>query len=182
MSGKFQKLSAMACVVAVLTLIGCGKGMQNQGTKETSSAAVEASVQIPTTEGTNTSLDQYKGKVVLVNFWATWCAPCRIEIPWLIEFNEKYGPKGLVILGVAMDDEGNQVVQPYVRDRRFDVNGHPEAMNYPILLGNSKIAEKFGGILGMPTSMLYSREGKKVKTIVGLIDHDDLSKTLDSQL
>jgi thiol-disulfide isomerase/thioredoxin len=181
-SSKFQKLSAMACVVAVLTLIGCGKGMQNQGTKETSSTAAEASVQIPTMEGTNTSLDQYKGKVVLVNFWATWCAPCRIEIPWLIEFNEKYGPKGLVILGVAMDDEGNQVVQPYVRDRRFDVNGHPEAMNYPILLGNSKIAEKFGGILGMPTSMLYSREGKKVKTIVGLIDHDDLSKTLDSQL
>ena len=182
MSSKFQRLSAMACVVAVLTLIGCGKGMQNQGTKETSSTAAEASVQIPTMEGTNTSLDQYKGKVVLVNFWATWCAPCRIEIPWLIEFNEKYGPKGLVILGVAMDDEGNQVVQPYVRDRRFDVNGHPEAMNYPILLGNSKIAEKFGGILGMPTSMLYSREGKKVKTIVGLIDHDDLSKTLDSQL
>lgn len=182
MSSKFQKLSAMACVVAVLTLIGCGKGMQNQGTKETGSAAAEGSVQIPTMEGTNTSLDQYKGKVVLVNFWATWCAPCRIEIPWLIEFNEKYGPKGLVILGVAMDDEGNQVVQPYVRDRRFDVNGHPEAMNYPILLGNSKIAEKFGGILGMPTSMLYSREGKKVKTIVGLIDHDDLSKTLDSQL
>ena len=182
MSGKFQKLSAMACVVAVLTLIGCGKGMQNQGSKETSSTAAEASVQIPTMEGTNTSLDQYKGKVVLVNFWATWCAPCRIEIPWLIEFNEKYGPKGLVILGVAMDDEGNQVVQPYVRDRRFDVNGHPEAMNYPILLGNSKIAEKFGGILGMPTSMLYSREGKKVKTIVGLIDHDDLSKALDSQL
>jgi thiol-disulfide isomerase/thioredoxin len=180
--GKFQKLSAMACVVAVLTLIGCGKGMQNQGTKETSSAAAEASVQIPTMEGTNTSLDHYKGKVVLVNFWATWCAPCRIEIPWLIEFSEKYGPKGLVILGVAMDDEGNQVVQPYVRDRRFDVNGHPEAMNYPILLGNSKIAEKFGGILGMPTSMVYSREGKKVKTIVGLIDHDDLSKTLDSQL
>jgi thiol-disulfide isomerase/thioredoxin len=172
----------MACVVAVLTLIGCGKGMQNQGTKETSSAAAEGSVQIPTMEGTNTSLDHYKGKVVLVNFWATWCAPCRIEIPWLIEFNEKYGPKGLVILGVAMDDEGNQVVQPYVRDRRFDVNGHPEAMNYPILLGNSKIAEKFGGILGMPTSMLYSREGKKVKTIVGLIDHDDLSKTLDSRL
>jgi len=181
-SSKFQKLLAMACVVVVLTLIGCGKGMQNQGTKETSSAAAEASVQIPTMEGTNTSLDQYKGKVVLVNFWATWCAPCRIEIPWLIEFIEKYGPKGLVILGVAMDDEGNQVVQPYVRDRRFDVNGHPEAMNYPILLGNSKIAEKFGGILGMPTSMLYSREGKKVKTIVGLIDHDDLSKTLDSQL
>jgi thiol-disulfide isomerase/thioredoxin len=172
----------MACVVAVLTLIGCGKGVQNQGTTETSTAAPEASVQIPTMEGTNSSLDQYKGKVVLVNFWATWCAPCRTEIPWLIEFNEKYGPKGFVILGIAMDDEGNKVVQPYVRNTRFDVNGHPEAMNYQILLGNSKIAEKFGGILGMPTSMLYSRDGKKIKTIVGLIDHDDLSKALEGQL
>jgi len=181
-SSKFQKLSATACVVAVLTLIGCGKGMQNQGTKETSSAAPETSLQIPTMEGTSASIEQYKGKVVLVNFWATWCAPCRTEIPWLIEFNEKYGPKGLVILGIAMDDEGNKVVQPYVRDRRFDVNGHPEAMNYQILLGNSKIAEKFGGILGMPTSMLYSRDGRKIKTIVGLIDHDDLSKTLDGKL
>lgn len=182
MFSKFKRLSAIAYVLAVLALTACGKGMPNQGAKETRSAAPEASVQIPTMEGTNTSLDQYKGKVVLVNFWATWCAPCRIEIPWLIEFNEKYGPKGLVILGVAMDDEGNQVVQPYVKDRRFDVNGHPEAMNYQILLGNSKIAEKFGGILGMPTSMLYSREGKKVKTIVGLIDHDELSKALEGQL
>src|SRR5580692_3422767 len=118
----------MACVVAVLTLIGCGKGMQNQGSKETSSTAAEASVQIPTMEGTNTSLDQYKGKVVLVNFWATWCAPCRIEIPWLIEFNEKYGPKGLVILGVAMDDEGNQVVQPWVKTHQFDVEASLEPL------------------------------------------------------
>ena len=133
MSSKFQKLSAMACVVAVLALIGCGKGMQNQGTKETSSTAAEASVQIPTMEGTNTSLDQYKGKVVLVNFWATWCAPCRIEIPWLTEFNEKYGPRGLVILGNAMDYEGNKVVQPYVQNQHFDVNGHSETKNYQIL-------------------------------------------------
>ena len=182
MSSKFQKLSAMACVMAMLTLIGCGQGMQKQDTKETGSVAPETSLQIPTMEGTSASIEQYKGKVVLVNFWATWCAPCRTEIPWLIEFNEKYGPKGLVILGIAMDDEGNKVVQPYVQNTRFDVNGHPETMNYQILLGNSKIAEKFGGILGMPTSMLYSRDGKKIKTIVGMIDHDDLSKALEGQL
>ena len=161
-------------------------GTQRQGTKQSggvaSAAAPEISLQIPTLEGATVTVDQYKGKVVLVNFWATWCAPCRTEIPWLIEFNQKYGPKGLVILGVAMDDEGNKVVQPCVQSQRFDVNGHPEAMNYQILLGNTKIADKFGGILGMPTSMLYSRDGKKIKTIVGLIDHDDLSKTLDSQL
>jgi thiol-disulfide isomerase/thioredoxin len=147
-----------------------------------SAAAPEASLEIPSLDGANVSIEQYKGKVVLVNFWATWCAPCRTEIPWLIEFDQKYGPKGLVILGIAMDDDGTKVVQPWVQSQRFDVNGNSEAMNYPILLGNTKIAEKFGGILGMPTSMLYSRDGKKIKTIVGLIDHDDLSKTLDSQL
>ena len=182
MDSKFVNLATIAGVVGLLVVAGCGRGTQRQTAKESKRVAPEASLQISTFEGASVSIDQYKGKVVLVNFWATWCAPCRIEIPWLIEFNQKYGRKGLVILGVAMDDEGNKVVQPYVENQRFDVDGHPEAMNYQILLGNTKIAEKFGGILGMPTSMLYSRDGKKIKTIVGLIDHDDLSKTLDSQL
>jgi thiol-disulfide isomerase/thioredoxin len=182
MGSKLVNLAAIAGVAALLSLVGCGRGTQRRTLKESERAAPETSLQIPTLEGASVSIDTYRGKVVLVNFWATWCAPCRIEIPWLIEFNQKYGPKGLVILGVAMDDEGKKVVQPYVESQRFDVNGHSAAMNYQILLGNTKIAEKFGGILGMPTSMLYSRDGKKIKTIVGLIDHDDLSKTLDSQL
>jgi thiol-disulfide isomerase/thioredoxin len=128
------------------------------------------------------TLDQYKGKVVLVNFWATWCQPCKIEIPWLIEFNQKYGPRGLVILGVAMDDEGKKAVEPFVQKQQFTVNGQPAHMDYTILLGSDKIADKFGGLIGLPTSMLYSRDGKKVKTIVGLINYDDLAKALESQL
>lgn len=86
-------------------------------------APPEASVAIPTLDGSTVSLDQYKGKVVLVNFWATWCEPCKAEIPWLIEFNHKYGPKGLVILGIAMDDEGKKVVEPWVKTKRFNVSG-----------------------------------------------------------
>lgn len=179
-------LSLFIVFALALASTGCGAGTQRQAAKESEGAAnvgvTETSLQIPTLDGVNTSIDQYKGKMVLVNFWATWCAPCRTEIPWLIEFNQKYGAKGFVILGVAMDDEGTHIVQPWVQGHRFDVNGKAEAMNYAILLGNSKIAEKFGGILGMPTSMLYSREGKKIKTIVGLIDYDDLSKILDNQL
>src|ERR1700741_261268 len=183
-NNRRSTLALIAVPVRLLAAAGCGPGAQRQSAKQSDGAggAAETHLQIPTLDGAAASVDQYRGKVVLVNFWATWCAPCRTEIPWLIEFNQKYGPKGLVILGVAMDDEGNKVVQPYVQSQRFDVNGHPEAMSYQILLGNTKIAEKFGGILGMPTSMLYSRDGKKIKTIVGLIDHDDLSKTLDSQL
>jgi thiol-disulfide isomerase/thioredoxin len=186
MANRVSRLASIAAIVVPLALAGCGLGTQRESLKESggtaNAAAPEINVQIPTLDGASASIDQYKGKVVLVNFWATWCAPCRTEIPWLIEFNQKYGPKGLVILGVAMDDEGAKVVQPWVHGQRFDVNGHSQTMDYQILAGNIKIADKFGGILGMPTSMLYSREGKRIKTIVGLIDHDDLSKTLDSQL
>ena len=186
MTNSVSRLISIAAIAVALTLAGCGSGTQRQDAKKSggmaNAAAPEINAQIPTLDGASASIDQYKGKVVLVNFWATWCAPCRTEIPWLIEFNQKYGPKGLVILGVAMDDEGAKVVQPWVQSQRFDVNGDSQTMDYQILAGNTKIADKFGGILGMPTSMLYSRDGKRIKTIVGLIDHDDLSKTLDTQL
>ncbi len=122
------------------------------------------------------TLQQYKGEVVLVNFWATWCEPCKVEIPWMIEFQQKYSPRGFTILGVSMDEDGKKAIQPFLDKERFDVSGQQEAMGYPILLGSDAIAEKFGGVLGLPTSMLFNRDGKKVKTIVGLVNHDDLSK------
>jgi thiol-disulfide isomerase/thioredoxin len=128
------------------------------------------------------TLAQYKGKVVLVNFWATWCGPCKVEIPWMIEFQQKYGPRGFTILGVSMDEEGKKAVQPFLDKERFDVNGKQEAMNYPILFGNDSIGAKFGGIVGLPTSMLFNRDGKKVRTIVGLVNHDDISKVIEGML
>jgi thiol-disulfide isomerase/thioredoxin len=128
------------------------------------------------------TLQQYKGQVVLVNFWATWCAPCKQEIPWMIEFQEKYGPRGFTILGVSMDEDGKKAINPFLDKERFDVNGKQEAMSYPILLGSDAVAEKFGGILGLPTSMLFTRDGKKVRTIVGLVNHDDISKAIEALL
>lgn len=98
--------------------------------------APETSLEIPTLEGATTSVSQYKGKVVLVNFWATWCAPCRVEIPWLIEFDKKYGPQGLVILGMAMDDEGKKVVEPWVKAQKFDVVASLEPLVHPVTSGN----------------------------------------------
>ena len=68
-------------------------------------------------------LADYKGKVVFVNFWATWCDPCRVEIPWLIAMQNKYGPKGFTVLGIAMDDEGKSAVAPFLEKERFDVDG-----------------------------------------------------------
>ncbi len=114
-------------IVGIMSRDDISKALESQldsGPSATSTAsAPEGSVAIPALDGSTVTLDQYKGKVVLVNFWATWCEPCKAEIPWLIEFNHKYGPKGLVILGIAMDDEGKKVVEPWVKSKRFEVNG-----------------------------------------------------------
>jgi thiol-disulfide isomerase/thioredoxin len=182
MRQKFLFAAFITCLAVAVSLVGCKTKTTANGQQNGGAAGPEFRLTIPGLDGTTTTLDQYKGKVVLVNFWATWCEPCKVEIPWLIEFNHKYGPKGLVILGVAMDDEGKKVVEPWVKGKRFDVDGHQESMDYSILLGSDKIADGFGGILGLPTSMLYSRDGKKIRTIVGLISHDEIVKTLDSQL
>jgi cytochrome c biogenesis protein CcmG/thiol:disulfide interchange protein DsbE len=157
-------------------------GNKPAGKAEASVPATIPALVMKDLDGHDVTLDQFKGKVVLVNFWATWCQPCRVEIPWMIEFEKKYGPRGFTVLGVAMDDEGKKVVGPFVKNERFDVNGQPTAMNYPIVLGNDDISDKFGGIIGLPTSILISRDGKKVKTIIGLVNHDQIVKVIESQL
>jgi thiol-disulfide isomerase/thioredoxin len=133
-------------------------------------------------DGKDLSLTQYKGKVVLVNFWATWCEPCQVEIPWLIEMQQKYAAKGFTVLGIAMDEEGASVVTPWVQKERFDVNGSKSQMNYPIVIGNDTAADKFGGLLGYPTSVLVTRDGKIVKRITGIISYEEISKSIESQL
>jgi len=156
----------------------------NQSTKTVGLAGVSPveAVTIKDLQDHDVTLGDYKGKVVLVNFWATWCEPCQIEIPWMMEFQKKYGPRGFTILGVSMDEDGKSAVPPFLEKSRFDLDGQKQPMNYPILLGNDAIAAKFGGILGLPTSMLFSRDGQKIKTITGLVDHDDLAKTIEGQL
>jgi cytochrome c biogenesis protein CcmG/thiol:disulfide interchange protein DsbE len=133
-------------------------------------------------DGKDLSLAQYKGKVVLVNFWATWCEPCQVEIPWLIEMQQKYAARGFTVLGIAMDEEGASVVTPWVQKERFDVNGSKSQMNYPIVIGDDAAANKFGGLLGYPTSVLISRDGKVVKRITGIISYDEISRSIESLL
>lgn len=133
-------------------------------------------------DGADVTLAQYKGTVVLVNFWATWCDPCYIEIPWLIEMQQKYAARGFTILGVSMDEEGKTAVVPFLAKERFNVNGQKLPMNYPILIGNDDVADKFGGLLGYPTSFLISKDGKIVKKVQGLVSYDELTKEIEAQL
>ncbi|HVB55566.1 MAG TPA: TlpA disulfide reductase family protein [Candidatus Acidoferrales bacterium] len=175
----------LACLLALLFWADKKfPAARNQETKTAESVGASSmeSIPIKDLQDHDVTLTDYKGKVVLVNFWATWCEPCQIEIPWMMEFQTKYGPRGFTILGVSMDEEGKKAVAPFLEKSRFDLDGQKQAMNYPILLGNDAIAAKFGGILGLPTSMLISRDGRKIKTITGLVDHDDLAKAIEGLL
>jgi thiol-disulfide isomerase/thioredoxin len=133
-------------------------------------------------DGADVTLAQYKGTVVLVNFWATWCDPCYVEIPWLIEMQQKYAAKGFTILGVSMDEEGKTAVVPFLAKERFNVNGQKLPMNYPIVIGSDDVADKFGGLLGYPTSFLISKDGKIVKKVQGLVSYEELTKAIEAQL
>jgi cytochrome c-type biogenesis protein len=133
-------------------------------------------------QGHGVSLASLRGKVVLVNFWATWCEPCRVEIPWMIDFQHKYGGRGFTMLGVAIDDDGKKVVDPFVQKTQFDVDGHSQTMDYPIVLGNDDVTAKFGGLIGVPTSVLISRDGKVIKRYIGLVNQQDLDKEIQSHL
>jgi thiol-disulfide isomerase/thioredoxin len=178
-------------VATVLALIGltyyADKATRVQDTGKTtfvSDAAgkPEPDLSLKDLDGKNVSLADYKGKVVFLNFWATWCDPCRVEIPWLIDMQAKYASRGFTVVGVAMDDEGKSVVAPFIAKERFDVNGQQLPMGYPILLGTDEATDKFGGILGYPTSFLISRDGKVVAKFQGLKSSDELIKAIESQL
>jgi len=120
-------------------------------------------------DGKTVNLSDYKGKVVLINFWATWCGPCKIEIPWFIDFETRYKSKGFAVLGIAMDDEGWEVVKPYLAKNKI---------NYRILGGNEKLAESWGGVESLPTTFIVAKDGSIYKQHVGLVSKDDYEKDI----
>jgi thiol-disulfide isomerase/thioredoxin len=178
-------------ILTVVVLIGItiyadkATRVSGAGAKRTDSNVAgkpEPELKLMDLSGKEVALADYKGKVVFVNFWATWCDPCRVEIPWLIAMQNKYGPRGFTVLGIAMDEEGKTAVAPFLDKERFDVDGQKLPMNYPILLGTDEASDKFGGILGYPSSFLISRDGKIITKFEGLKSEDELAKAIESLL
>jgi thiol-disulfide isomerase/thioredoxin len=191
--GGFMKTAII--VIAILAAIVIAAHYADKATRlpKTAAASItkteakdeskpEPDLTLKDLNGKDVSLESLKGRVVLVNFWATWCEPCKIEIPELIELQQEYGPKGFTVLGIAMDDEGRSAVAPFVQKEKFDTDAGKSTMNYPIVIGNDAAGDKFGGLLGYPTSILLSRDGKQVKHITGIITRDDIVKSIEAQL
>ena len=121
------------------------------------------------------TLSSYRGKVVLLDFWATWCYPCREEIPHFVEFQKKYADRGLQVIGVSMDDSPEPVPTFYQQYH----------MNYPVVMGNPKIGESYGGLLGLPITFLLDRQGRITAKHIGAADaavfEREIQRLLNSQ-
>ncbi len=127
-------------------------------------------------DGKEVSLSSLKGKAVMVNFWATWCEPCKIEMPWLVDLQEKYRKDGFEILGVAMDDSSQKEISDFARKMK---------VNYTVVIGSEKVADLYGGLDGLPTNFFLDRNGKVIDSFKGLRSEsvivDDIKKALASE-
>ena len=120
-------------------------------------------------------LSSLRGKVILLDFWATWCGPCKIEIPWFIEFRDKYAAKGLEVVGVVTEDPDLKKVKPFISTWK---------MNYTILNGNDRddVDDAFGPMFGLPVTVVISRDGKICGKHVGLTGKDRFEAEIKSLL
>jgi thiol-disulfide isomerase/thioredoxin len=115
----------------------------------------------------------FRGKVVILDFWATWCAPCRVEIPHFVELQKQYGDKGLTVIGVSLDEQGPQIVKKFAK--QFGVN-------YAIVIGNQKVVEAYGGIAAVPITFVIDRQGRIVSRHIGYDDKAAFEEEIQSLL
>jgi peroxiredoxin len=172
---KFQRAAVAATLALVLG--GCSKrspaDVEVKSDKERKPAPAFS---LTDERGTAVTLADYRGKVVLLNFWATWCGPCQIEIPWFIEFEQKYKDRDFAVLGVSFDDDGWKSVRPYIAAHKI---------NYRIMIGTEKMSQLYGGVDSLPTTFIVDRQGRIAAQHVGLVDKSDyqneILKLLDDQ-
>ncbi|HEY6339001.1 MAG TPA: TlpA disulfide reductase family protein [Candidatus Sulfotelmatobacter sp.] len=170
----------LALVVAVLVVAGMlyfGLLMARRpgGHARLTTATVAPDFTLESLDGKSMSLSDLRGKAVLLNFWATWCTPCKIEMPWFVELQKQYGSAGLQIVGVAMDDASKEDIAKFAKDM---------GVNYPILIGKEAVGDEYGGVPGLPETFFIGRDGKIVDKIMGLKGkgeiEDDIKKALDT--
>jgi peroxiredoxin len=168
---KRNVLASVMVVVVTLGMIAFGKYLDRS--RHHSSAKLAGDVHgtpapdfdLATVDGRKVKLSELRGKAVLLNFWATWCPPCKVEMPWFVELQNQYGKDGLVVLGVAMDDSAPAKIAEFT---------HEMGVNYPVLLGTDQVSDDYGNVQYLPTTFYIDRNGMIVDKMAGLLSRKDI--------
>ena len=167
-SSNFWNAKRGWALVAMLALAtGCQSNLEHvkaRSIKPVKDRAAAPDFALKDAHGRTVKLSDYKGKVVLLNFWATNCGPCKIEIPWFVEFEKEFKDQGFAVLGISVDEDGWDAVKPYIERRQI---------NYRIAVADEPTANAYGGIEAIPTTFIIDREGRTASVHVGLISKDD---------
>jgi peroxiredoxin len=126
-----------------------------------------------TLDGKTMKLSDLHGKAVLLNFWATWCEPCKVEMPWFVDLQNKYGAQGLQVLGVAMDDASPSQISSFAQKL---------GVNYPVLIGKEEVGAQYGGIEYLPSTFYISRDGKILDHVFGLVSKSEIETNIQKAL
>ena len=150
---------------------------RNWSSESDSPGSTGATRTLQSLEGKPVRLSDFRGKAVLLNFWATWCEPCKIEMPWFVEMQKQYGSQGLQIVGVAMDDADTQDIAKFAKDMNID---------YPILVGEEKmrdaVASDYGGVGFLPETFFINRNGLVTGKVFGLKSRSDIEDEIKKAL
>jgi peroxiredoxin len=170
-SDTIRSSKAAIAALALLLAFGCARsgsegkgGSGGTGAIPANAGAIGSTApefELADLSGKRVRLSDFKGKVVILDFWATWCGPCREEIPDFVKLQEKYRAQGLAIVGLSLDDDGEKAVRPFAEKH---------GVNYTMLLANTELADRYGGVLGIPTTFVLDRQGRIVKKFIGMME------------
>ncbi len=161
---------ARALCGATLSVLMLSSGCSNSGSSVRAAVKPEKERKnapdfvLKDSNGATVKLSDYRGKVVLLNFWATWCGPCKIEIPWFMDFEQKFKDQGFAVLGVSMDEDGWDAVKPYITSKKI---------NYRVVMGDDSTGNMYGGIDSLPSTFIIDRDGKVASVHIGLVSKRD---------
>jgi peroxiredoxin len=168
------RLAAIAGVAAILGVVACSPTRPSRtAVKEDSQRKHAPDFALKDANGKLVHLADYQGKVVLLDFWATWCGPCAVEIPWFMEFQRKYKDRGFEVLGVSMDDDGWKSINPFVSQKKI---------NYRVVLGDDTTGDLYGGLEALPTTFVIDRYGRIASVHIGLASKKDFEDAIEKLL